>query len=547
VEAGRVKDVVTLPERRATYLAQGLWNEDTASRRLEEVARRSPSSLAVVDGTTQREVSYGELLADVRRFAGYLASHGVGPGDTVSVQLPNGYQAVVAGLGALWLGAILNPLLPNYRARELKHILSVCRTKALVTPTVYRSFDFVEMAAGLQAELPDLGVHVVAGETDGVVSLAGVLADTGVPLHPRCDRPADQVAEVIFTSGTEAAPKAVMHTEQTLGFAIRNTCDWLEMGPDEVVWMPSPVGHSTGLNYGVRLAVVQGYPVVLQDAWDAGRAVELVRSYGCTYTLAATTFLSDLVAAVPEGSDDLASLRLFGCGGAPVPAELVSAAASRSIGVLRLYGSTELLGVSWGRPQDSFERRVETDGSIMSHVEIQVWDDDGRPVGPNEPGELIARSANTSVGFAHDPERTAATFLPGGWVRSGDLVRVDELGGLTVIGRKKEIIIRGGLNIAPREIEDLLLEMDEIAKVCVIGVPNERLGELTCACIVLREGAKPIGVPEVASFLEHKGMAKYKFPQRVELVEGFPMTPSGKVQKFLLRQHIDHLAIDQKA
>jgi acyl-CoA synthetase (AMP-forming)/AMP-acid ligase II len=338
------------------------------------------------------------------------------------------------------------------------------------------------------------------------------------------------VSELIFTSGTEANPKAIMHTEQTANFSVRVAYADLGLGRDDVVWMPSPVGHSTGFNYGVRFALYHGLRLVLQDRWDADDAVALVAEQRCSYTLAATTFLQDLVAAATRGGAHLNQLRCFGCGGAPVPAELVRAARARGIGVLRLYGSTEVLVGTWNRPESLPDRQDTTDGIAMSDVEIEVRGEDGRRCAPNEPGELYVRGPNTCVGFFRDAERTAATFSADGWVRSGDLVNVDRDGYLTVVGRKKEIIIRGGMNIAPREIEELLVAFPEVDRAAVVGLPDARLGERSCACVVVRPG-ETLDLATALARLRTSGLAAYKLPERLEVLDALPTTASGKVQK----------------
>jgi acyl-CoA synthetase (AMP-forming)/AMP-acid ligase II len=303
------------------------------------------------------------------------------------------------------------------------------------------------------------------------------------------------------------------------------------MGSDEIVWMPSPIGHSTGFNYGVRTALYHGLPIVLQDRWSAAEAADIVERYRCTHTVAATTFLADLVHWGAEHGGDLSSLRLFGSGGAPVPAALVEKAAGLGIDVLRIYGSTELLAVSWNRPSCPLEKRIATDGRAIDGVEIDVRDDGGSI--RNAPGEILVRSAQTCVGFHGDPERTAAMFEPDGWARSGDLGVLDDDGYLTIVGRKKEILIRGGLNIAPREIEEMILELPGVAAAAVIGLPHERLSELTCACVVLRPQGS-LTLETLVSMLKTAGLATFKLPQALALVEALPMTASGKVQKFAL-------------
>jgi len=212
-----------------------------------------------------------------------------------------------------------------------------------------------------------------------------------------------------------------------------------------------------------------------------------------------------------------------------VPPHLVDLAAERGIQVLRLYGSTEVLVGSWNRPWSTRDQKRDTDGVAMSHVEMEIRGDDDKVVPPDEPGELFVRGPNTCVGFFADPERTAATFSDG-WVRSGDVLRMDADGYVTVVGRKKEIIIRGGLNIAPREIEELLVAFPEVERAAVIGLPDERLGERMCACIVLRAGAS-VDFPTMIERLKAAGLATYKLPERLEVLDALPATASGKVQK----------------
>jgi non-ribosomal peptide synthetase component E (peptide arylation enzyme) len=249
-------------------------------------------------------------------------------------------------------------------------------------------------------------------------------------------------------------------------------------------------------------------------------------------TLASTTFLQDLVAeAERRGDHRLGSMTRFGCGGSPVPPELVRRAAACGIGVLRLYGSTEVLVATWNRPGGAAEKLIATDGPALTDVEVEVRDEDGAVCAPGVAGELHIRGPNTCVGFYRDPDRTAATFVPGGWVRSGDLVTMDDDGFVTVVGRKKEIIIRGGLNITPREIEDLLLDFPEVERAAVVGLPHERLGERVCACVVLAPGTG-LDFDTMVARLRGIGLATYKLPEQLEVLESLPVTASGKVQKF---------------
>ena len=448
----------------------------------------------------------------------FLAARGIRSGDVVSVQLPNWYETVAVDLGVLAHGAVLNPLLPNYRARELAHILRTARSKLLFTPEEFRGFDHAAMGRTLHDAVATLEHHVVVRGREPFAIDA--LPDGATP----AGRDPGAVSEVIFTSGTEATPKGVMHTEHTTNCNVRSAYAVNELGPLDVVWMPSPIGHSTGLNFGVRLALSFGLPLVLQEAWNADRAVELIARERCTYTLAATTFLTDLITAAARSDRDVTSLTRFGCGGAPVPPELVRAGIDAGINVLRIYGLTEALVVSWNRPGSSLEQRMHTDGCALPEVELDVWD-----------GEVMVRGPNVCVGLFDDPERERAIFTDDGWLRTGDVGTLDDDGHLSIVGRKKEIIIRGGLNIAPREVEDLLCEIPGVRAAAVIGVPDERLGERTCACVV---ADRTIELDEVVAFLRGRELATYKLPEMLRLVTELPTTPSGKVRKVELRDKV---------
>lgn len=528
----RLKDVVTDAGRRHDYLAKSLWNDVTLAAEVAHHARDRASDVAVVDRLGTRRVTFSELDADSDRVAGYLWRHGVQPGDVVAVQLPNWYETVAVALGVFKVGGVINPMLPVYRSRELRHMLRVGAAKAIFTPAEYRGFDHLAMIEELRDETAALTLHVVVGPAGGrAVPFESVIRSDLVAPAGQIS-PAEEVSELIFTSGTEADPKAIMHTEQTTNFSVRTAFRSLGMSSADVVWMPSPIGHSTGFNYGVRMALYHGLKLVLQDRWDGDEAADLIAGEGCTYTLAATTFVRDLVNACRERPRDVESMRLLGSGGAPVPPQLVREAAEHGITVLRLYGSTEALVATWNRPESALQKRVDTDGVAVDDVEVVTRSDAGNVL-VGDAGEIYTRGPNTCVGFCNDPERTAANFDEDGWVKSGDLAVIDGDGYLTVVGRKKEIIIRGGLNVAPREVEDVILRIPGVVAAAVIGLPHDRLGEIGCACIVLQPGAA-LSFEIMTSHLRQHGLATYKWPERLEILPELPMTSTGKIRKHVL-------------
>jgi acyl-coenzyme A synthetase/AMP-(fatty) acid ligase len=525
----RFRDVVTSPERRQHYVTSGLWTSETLPEQVDRHAARDPGRAAVVDLEGTRRTTYGQLAEDSRGVATALSQAGVGPGDVVSVQMPNWYETVAIDLGVLRLGAILNPLIPMYGAKDLNHMLGVGQTSVIVTPTRYRHADYAERVAAVSAALGRPVRHFqIPDPREDPAALSTVLSAPHAPFAPR---DAAAISLLIFTSGTESAPKAVMHSEQTTTFSARQNGVFLGIDSGVVVWMPSPIGHSTGFNYGVRTALLHGGRLVLQDRWDPDLAVTLCQSERASYTSVSTTFLSDLLAVLRTRSADVSSLRYFTCAGAPIPAAVVREADSHGITVLRGYGSTETLGVGKNHPDDPVGKRINTDGTPLPLVEVELRDPEGRPVPPGGSGEVFVRGPSTSLGFAADPDRTSATFDPAGWVRTGDLAVLDADGYLSIIGRSKEIIIRGGMNIAPSEVEEALLRNPAVAEAAVIGLPDERLGEVICACVVACDPAATLTLAMLVDHLKSTGVATYKLPERIQQFSALPRGETGKVQK----------------
>jgi acyl-CoA synthetase (AMP-forming)/AMP-acid ligase II len=340
---------------------------------------------------------------------------------------------------------------------------------------------------------------------------------------------AADISELIFTSGTESLPKAILHTEQTTNFGVRTMSKFLGFTSEDVVWMPMPIGHSTGYNYGVRLALYHGLRLVLQDRWNPEIAIQLCQSERITNTGVAPTFLLDMLGVLRAKPSDLSHLRYLSCAGAPIPDGVVEEAARFGITVLRAYGSTETLAVAKHHPDFPEGKRTKTDGRVMPDVEIELRRE-GRIAGPGEEGEIFVRSPACLVGFAPSPGGAPDARPQDGWIGTGDLAVIDDNGFLTIVGRKKEIIIRGGMNITPREIEELLLKHPSIEKVAVFGIPDQRLGELVCACVVVQAGTN-LDFETVIKHLKLSQLAPYKLPSRIEFVASLPTTETGKVKK----------------
>jgi acyl-CoA synthetase (AMP-forming)/AMP-acid ligase II len=536
-----MKPTRTIPEAEARrYVAEGWWENKTLLEPFDAAVARTPHKTAVVAPGGVR-LTYAQLADKVRQVACGLAQAGVGQGDVVSVQLPNCAEALVLHLAITRLGAVTNPLLPTYRAKELRYILGFAHTKVAIIPAEYRKFDFPAMYAELRQDLPDLkGIFVLGDKLAPGMRRFEELYVEGEP--PVVQQDPNDVTVLIFTSGTESTPKGVMHSHNTFMHATTNMARVCQVTADDVIWTPSPVGHGTGFGWGIRFVPALGATLVLQDLWDEEEALRLLEQERCTWVLAATPFVVMLLEseALRRRKWDL-HLKTFVCAGAPIP-RLIGEQAREKLGctLVGAWGQTEGYMASVPPVTAADEKLWNTDGcAITGGVELAVFDEETRMrmLPPGELGELATRGPNVSLGYFNDPERTAAVFRDDGWLFTNDLATMDEDGFIRIAGRKKDIINRGGLKYSSREIEELLLQHPAVAQVALVSLPDKRVGEKACACIVVRPGTT-VTFPEIVDHLSRRELARFKLPEYLALTDAIPMTPSGKVQKFILRDEI---------
>jgi acyl-CoA synthetase (AMP-forming)/AMP-acid ligase II len=532
-------------EETARYVELGLWSPtETLSDLLARNARVAGGSEAVVDAYGAR-LTYHELDAAASALAGALAARGIGRGDVVGVQMPNRVEASVIACAIEKLGAVITPLTTMFRDHELGYVARVTAMKALFVPGTYRRYDHDGMAQRIAAAAPALGTVVTLTEEPppGLLALRRLLREgAGDPrvrggAFAQPDIDPDAPAGILMTSGTEADPKAVIHTNNTLDANCRALIGMLAMDERDHIFMASPVGHGTGYGFGVRLAIHLGSKLVLQDIWDPARAAQALAEERCGYTHASTTFAQDLLELEGLAPERFPALRHFVSGGASIPPGF-AARMRETMGctLLRLYGQTEAFMTTINRPEDGDDKLDARDGRAAPGVDVAVWDERGEPVPAGHTGELVCRGPHRCRGFLNDPERTARAISPEGWLRMGDLGVMDEDGYVNVVGRTKEVISRGGYKFSPREVEELLLEHPAVKRVALVKVPDQRLGERACACVIARDGAAELRLEDLTGYLRERGLAPYKLPERLELLSEFPMTPSGKVQKFELER-----------
>jgi acyl-CoA synthetase (AMP-forming)/AMP-acid ligase II len=518
---------------RDEFESAGLWTDETWMDQVLRHAGEDAAAIAAIDefGTLTR----GEALHSARRLAAYLRYQGIAKGDVITLVVPNWREFVVIHVAIGLLGGVVNPLLPRTGVAEMRHVLRTAGTRFVFAAAEYRNASPAANAASAATGIDRiLGLISVRG---GAPSLEDILAEAWeerCPLHTS-SVDARSWDTVTFTSGTEALPKGVVHSHQSTMFGLHGYIDnVLKLDGNDSVFMPSPICHASGLQWGLRTALHLGAPLVLQDKWDPELALQLIDRHQCTYTLAATPFVVDLIAARSRRGHGGESLRYVASGGAAIPRNLV-VDARKAFGaeLMAVFGASETYITTATEPGMA-DQCLATDGRALPGVQVAVVDDEGRPVARGLDGEIVTRGPQLFIGYLGDPDLTRRAFR-GEWYRFGDLGRIDESGMLRVTGRIKDIVIRGGENISAREIEEVLAEHPSVENVAVVGYPDLRLGERCCAVVVAAEGSA-VDLEVLNAFLLQRGIAKFKLPERLETVSELPTTASGKVRKSELKR-----------
>lgn len=526
-------------QRRAAYRQQGLWGDASLADYWQQTARAMPDKIAVVDNYGA-SYTYSALDHAASCLANWMLAKGIESGDRIAFQLPGWCEFTVIYLACLKIGAVSVPLLPSWREAELVWVLNKCQAKMFFAPTLFKQTRPVDLILPLQNQLPQLqqivGVDKLAPATSSL-SLSQIIADN-TPLTTAITTHGDELAAVLFTSGTEGLPKGVMLTHNNILASERAYCARLNLTWQDVFMMPAPLGHATGFLHGVTAPFLIGARSVLLDIFTPDACLALLEQQRCTCMLGATPFVYDLLNLLEKQPADLSALRFFLCGGTTIPKKVARECQQRSIKLLSVYGSTESSPHAVVNLDDPLSRFMHTDGYAAAGVEIKVVDDARKTLPPGCEGEEASRGPNVFMGYFDEPELTARALDEEGWYYSGDLCRMDEAGYIKITGRKKDIIVRGGENISSLEVEDILLQHPKIHDACVVAMPDERLGERSCAYVVLKAPHHSLSLEEVVAFFSRKRVAKYKYPEHIVVIEKLPRTASGKIQKFLLRKDI---------
>jgi len=527
---------------------------------LKAPAAEVPDRPALVVPFQSVRFTYAELDREVERVARGLLACGLEPGERIGIWAPNCAEWILTMFGAARAGLILVNLNPAYRGTELEFALRVAGCRALVFAPRFKSSDYAAMLRSLIPELaaaapgrlacaafPELRLLVQLGAepVSGTLSFDDLLAsghdlDRTVltSIEERLD--ADQVFNIQFTSGTTGTPKGATLTHFNIvnnGFFVG---EGMRLTAEDSICIPVPLYHCFGMVLGVLAAVTHGAASVLSgDGFDPVAVLETVQSERCTALYGVPTMFIAELEHPRFGEFDLSSLRTGIMAGSPCPISVMRrvVAEMHMPEVTICYGMTETSPVSFQtQPDDPLDRRVGTVGRVHPHVQVKIIDADGRVTPRGAAGELLTRGYSVMRGYWGDPERTRHAIDAGGWMHTGDLGVIDEQGYCNIVGRVKDMIIRGGENVSPREIEEYLYRHPAVFDVAVVGVPDAKYGEAVCACIRLRDGMNATE-EEIRAFCRDQ-IAHYKVPRYVRFVDSFPLTISGKVQKYLIREHV---------
>jgi acyl-CoA synthetase (AMP-forming)/AMP-acid ligase II len=522
---------------------RGLWIDDTLAGFLTRAARDTPRRVVLVDGA--HRIDCQTLHSQATTLAQAMLARAP-TGSVVSFILPNWHEAAVIYLAATFAGMVVNPILPSLRDRELLFILQDVDSRLVFIPSSIRQQDYAAMLRRVVAQInkpPE--VVVLRGEAGSHTPyesllekvekgdrfiIGGPIKNQSPPELPAQDP--DAVRMILYTSGTTGRPKGVMHTHNSIHALIRQLRDHWLIEPGDTFLVPSPISHIGGSIYAFECPLLLGTTAVLMERWNADDAVKLLDSERCTHMAGATPFLEQILAAARSAGTRLPNLKVFVCGGASVPPSLIQNAADyfeRAV-VTRVYGSTEVPVTTVGvTNRDDAAHAADTDGRA-GLADIKLVNHNNAPSGE---GEIHARGPQMLVGYLHPEDETEA-FDAEGYFRTGDLARWIDGEYLVVTGRAKDIIIRNGENISPKEIEDLLVRHPDIAEIAIVGLPDARTGERACAVIVPKHSPGP-DVASLRSFLDAQGVATFKVPEQVIIMEALPRNDAGKVLKHQLR------------
>ena len=522
------------------YEEKGYWGKKSLLDYWNASVKNYADHEFVVDDRGYR-YTYKELDEKAGAIASYFIKMRIKPLDVISYQIPVWSEFALVTVACLKVGAVVNPIGICYSGEDVAFRLNMTGCKIFICPTWYHDIDYEKSILSVMENIKELD-HIVLldnikAKSSSTVTLKEILLNY-TPLRERVSVNGNDIAAILCTSGTTGVAKGVMLTHNNIIFSESYFNKELGLNSDDIMFMAAPLNHAIGFHHGIIAPMLMGAKVVLQSRFTSKEAIKMMNSEKCTYSMSSTPFIYDILNEMKAGSLCLNSLKFYLCGGAPVPGDMVKRAYGYGIKLCEVYGSTESVPHVFVRLEETLKLMGKTSGRAMEGVDVRIVDDNRREVPIGTIGEEASRGPNVFVGYLNDKVTSDEVLDDEGWFYSGDLCTIDEKGNINVIGRKKDMIIRGGENLNSNFICDCIAGHPMIQDQAVIGMPDERLGERICAYIVLKTGEESLELKEFLKYLENKKILKRYWPERLEIIDEIPRTDSGKVKKSLLREDL---------
>lgn len=537
-----ITDLKVNAENKKEYYEKGYWTDQTVNDIWNDRVAKFPDREYVSDDLGAR-YTYAEIDDKASRLAAWLREKGIVNGDVITLQIPPISEFCVVYVACLKVGAVIQPLPVTFNGEDLVYSMNLVESKAFICPTFHHKTNFEDQFLSVIDEIPSLlpgalAVHDQNAESHGSITLNQIYQQYE-PYREAPESKSDDVVLILSTSGTTGRPKAVLMSHNALLFSERTFSKSLHLTQDDVMYMPAPLNHATGFNHGLITPLVLGGRVVLQHEFSPGPAIEQMNKEGVTWSMGATPFIYDLLNTAEKDNLTFDTLKLYVCGGAPVPGSMVQRANKHGLLLCECYGSTESCPHLLVPPEHCLEWNGDWSGIACEGIEVKVVDDKGNEVPYGTQGEEVSRGPNMFSGYLKNPEATAKDLSDDGWFYSGDLCVQDETGRVKINGRKKEILIRGGINISANEVDNNLEGCPGVGSHATIGMPDDRLGERICTFIVPIPGEELPTIDSIAQYLDSIGVAKRLRPEHIEFIDEIPMTDSGKIKRHQLADELE--------
>jgi acyl-CoA synthetase (AMP-forming)/AMP-acid ligase II len=515
---------------------QGLWRPQLLFQLLDEHASRTPDALAVAD--QHERLTYRQLAERSTAFAGWLIEQDAPPGSVVAIQTGNRAALAIGHFACSRADLTFVPLSTQWRRTEMESLLRRSRVSILVLPPPRKDADFLATVKAMRDDLPELRL---VGGMDGLPADFDfdAVVKSGADAKPR-QRTADEPRFITVTSGTTDIPRMSQWTDNNLSFLLRDYAEAVEMTAGDVAVAIAPANTgATGYLFPVLAPLLCGAASVLLENWTPAGALDLLEGEHASHAAAIPTQLVKMLQEEGIGRRDFSSVRVITSAGAPLTPDTAEQAENAlGCAVTTVYGSTDGGVITVTRTTDPVRKRRQTVGRPIPGAELVLRDPLGDPVPVGTSGEATWRTPTKSFGYLNDDERTEAMFREDGWYYSGDLGTFDEEGYLAITGRSKDLIIRGGQNISPLEIEQIIARHDAVSEVAVVGVPDPVFGERVCACVVLLSDRTGLTLDDLVDYMRAQDIAPFKLPERLEVFNELPKTAGGKLSKVTVRSAV---------